>query len=46
MGKPLINPAVIYEHEPINESAMESIFDYLMSLVTEDDPSILEDIAV
>jgi|JI10StandDraft_1071094.scaffolds.fasta_scaffold21210_13 hypothetical protein len=46
MGKPLIDPILIYEYEEVNPDPIEGVFDYIMSLLVTDEPSILDDIDV
>ena len=44
MGKPLIAPNLIYEYEEVNPDPIDGVFDYIMSLLIAEEPSILEDI--
>lgn len=46
MGKPLIDPSLIYEYEEVNPDSIEGAFNYIMSLLVADEPSILDDIDV
>lgn len=46
MGKPLIDPNLIYEYEEVNPDPIDGVFDYIMSLLIAEEPSILEDIDV
>lgn len=46
MGKPLISPLVKYEYEEIPNADIDSVFNYIMSLLIQDDPSIIENIDV
>lgn len=46
MGKPFINPLVKYEHEAEANSDIGDVFDYIMALLIQDDPSIMDHIDV
>jgi hypothetical protein len=46
MAKPVIDPLLLYKYEPLSDTVIDDVFDYVMTLLAQDDPGILDSIDV